>query len=113
MKVVQSARMKLKTNYGSEKVAHLYHILRTVSPAAGRYLVAKRRRLICAIYFLTTAGDIVRYYRHRTVISFVSGFSWCYAIDKNLLNSDDRLISFLIYRSAWYLQSVIKLSKYI
>ena len=37
-------------------------------------VVAKKRRLIRAIYFLLTAGDIKRYHRLRTVISLVSGF---------------------------------------
>ena len=37
-------------------------------------VVEMRRRLIRAIYFFTTAGDIKRYHRLRTVISLVSGF---------------------------------------
>ena len=34
----------------------------------------QRRRLIRAIYLLSTAGDMKRYHRLRTVISLVSGF---------------------------------------
>ena len=37
-------------------------------------VVVKRPMLIRAIYFLTTAGDVKRYHRLRTVISLVSGF---------------------------------------
>ena len=37
-------------------------------------VVAKPHRLICAIYFLHTAGDIKRYHCLKTIISLVSGF---------------------------------------
>ena len=56
---VRKSLVSLKTNYGFE---------------TGNYVVAKRRRLIRSMYFLTTDGDIKRYHRLRTVISLVSWF---------------------------------------
>ena len=55
-------------------------------------VVAKRCRLICAIYFLPTTGDIKRYHHLRTVISLVSGFFLnTEHLPRNPMNSDDRL----------------------
>ena len=63
----------IKTNYGSETVILLYITGCTEKIYSESAVVAKRRRLIRAIYFLTVAGDIKRYHRLRTVISLVSG----------------------------------------
>ena len=52
----------LKTNYGSEKVIHLYITGCREKIHSESAVVAKRRRLIRAIYFLTTASDIKRYH---------------------------------------------------
>ena len=64
----------IKTNYGSETVIPLYITGCREKIYSESAVVAKRRRLIRAIYFLTTAGDIKRYHCLRTVISSVSGF---------------------------------------
>ena len=66
--------LSVKTNYGSETVIPLYITGCSEKIYSESAVVAKRRRLIRAIYFLTTAGDIKRYHRVRTVISLVSGF---------------------------------------
>ena len=65
--------MILKTNYGSETVIPVYITSCREKIYSESAVVAKRRRLIRAIYLLTTAGDIKRYHRLRTVISLVSG----------------------------------------
>ena len=61
----------LKTNYGSETVIPLCFTSCWKKIYSESAVIAKRRRLIRAIY---TAGDIKRYHRLRTVISLVSGF---------------------------------------
>ena len=48
----------LKTNYGSETVIPFYITGCRDKIYFESAVVAKRRRLICAIYFLTTADDI-------------------------------------------------------
>ena len=63
-----------QNNYGSETVIPLYITGCKEKIYSESTVVAKRRRLIGAIYFLTTAGDIKRYHRLRTIISLVSGF---------------------------------------
>ena len=63
----------LKANYGSEKVIPPYITGCREKIDSESAVVAKRRRLIRAIYFLTAAGDIKRYHRLRTAISLVSG----------------------------------------
>ena len=70
----EAGKLILKTNYGSEKVIPLYitgYWKKIYSESA---VVAKRPRLIPAIYFLPTVSDIKRYHRLRAVISLVSGF---------------------------------------
>ena len=66
--------MTLKTSYGSETVIplNITGCREKIYPESAA--VAKRRRLIRAIYFLLTAGDTKRYHRLRTVISLASGF---------------------------------------
>ena len=63
-----------KTNYDSETVIPLYITDCMEKIYFESAIVAKRRRLIRVICFLTTASDIKRYHRLRTVISLVSGF---------------------------------------
>ena len=58
-----------KSNYGSEAVIPLYVTGCRDKIYSKSAVVAKRHRLIRAIYFLPTAGDIKRYHRHRTVNS--------------------------------------------
>ena len=65
----------LKTNYGSETVIPLYITGCMEKIYFESAVVAKRRMLIRAIYFLTTAGDIKGYHSLRTVISLVSEFT--------------------------------------
>ena len=64
----------IKTNYGSETVIPIYITGYREKIYSESAVIAKRRRLIRAIYFLTTAGDIKRYHRLRTVVRLVSGF---------------------------------------
>ena len=64
----------MKINYGSETVILLYITGCREKIHSESAVVAKRCRLIRAIYFLTTAGDIKRYHRLRIVISLVSVF---------------------------------------
>ena len=64
----------LKTTYGFETVIPLYITGYREKIYSESAVVAKRRRLTRAIYFLPTAGDIKRYHRLKTVISLVSGF---------------------------------------
>ena len=64
----------LKTNHGSETVIPLYITGCREKIYSESAVVAKRRRLIRAIYFLPAAGDIKRDHCLRTVISLVSGF---------------------------------------
>ena len=64
----------LKANYGSETVIPLYINGCREKIYSESAVVAKRRRLIRAIYFLPTTRDIKRYHRLRTVIDLVSGF---------------------------------------
>ena len=73
--LILNLTLMLKTNYGSETVMPLCITGCKEKIYSESVVVAKRRRLIRAIYFLTTAGDIKRYHRHRTAVSLVSGFS--------------------------------------
>ena len=70
---VYRSNVILKTDYGSETVIPLYITGFREKIYSESAVVAKRHRLIRAIYFLPTAGDIKRYHRLRTVISLVSG----------------------------------------
>ena len=63
----------LKTNYGSETVIPLYITGCGVKIYSESAVVAKRRRLICAIYFLSAASAKEGYHILRAVTSLVSG----------------------------------------
>ena len=62
----------IKTSYGSETVIPLYITGCRNKIYSKSDVVAKGRRLIRAIYFLPTAGDVKRYHLLRTVISLVA-----------------------------------------
>ena len=81
--------MTLKTNYGSETVIPLYIMGCREKIYSESAVVAKRRRLICAIYFLTAAGDIKRYDKSQD--SLVSGFFLMLYIAEKLIKFGDRL----------------------
>ena len=60
--------MTLKTNQGSGTVIPLCITGRREKIYSKSVVVVKRFRLIRAMYFLTTAGDVKRFHRLRAVI---------------------------------------------